>query len=308
MSGAECSGPRGRSDALRGSTSVDRPLRHGADTHCAAFTGSASDRSSRWRFDPKVRAVGRRRHDGAVSCRDVFRPVTGSPDDVRFFRLAQRFSVSVLGPDKALVFRIVHRDNLPWLLDNGLCCPKSARSDPGYVSIGSPRLIAKRRDRAVPVGPGRTLGDYIPFYFTPWSPMLMNMVTGWGEVRRRDRAEILFLVSSLPDLQAAGVSFVGTDRHSYLRLARFSTDPAEIIGWVDWDSLRKRDFRRDPDHPDRFERYQAECLVWERLDARHLRGIACQNDVERDRAERYVSESGLTTSVRTCPAWYFPDA
>ncbi len=29
---------------------------------------------------------------------------------------------SSLNPEKALIWRIVHRDNLPWILDNGLHC------------------------------------------------------------------------------------------------------------------------------------------------------------------------------------------
>ena len=118
----------------------------------------------------------------------------------------------------------------------------------------------------------------------------------------------MFLISSLHDLRAAGVRFVGTDRHAYLSLAQFSIDPTEIVERLDWNMLRQKDFRRDPDHPDRFERYQAECLVWRHLPARHLRGIACQNDVERDRAERHVSERDLSTNVRTWPLGYFPDA
>lgn len=30
-----------------------------------------------------------------------------------------------LNPEKALIWRIVHRDNLPWILDNGLHCANS---------------------------------------------------------------------------------------------------------------------------------------------------------------------------------------
>ncbi len=29
-----------------------------------------------------------------------------------------------LNPQKALIWRIVHRDNIPWILDNGLHCGK----------------------------------------------------------------------------------------------------------------------------------------------------------------------------------------
>ena len=212
-----------------------------------------------------------------------------------------------LRPEKALVFRIVHRDHVPWLLDHGLHAPSSGRLDPAYVPIGSPELIEKRRGRVVPVGTGGTLADYVPFYFPPWSPMLLNVVTGRG-VPRRNRGEIVFLIGSLHDLPAAGIPFVGTDRHAYLKLAQFSTDVGETVRHVDWASLQRRDFRRDPDDPGRFDRYQAECLVWRHLEIRHLRGIACQNDPDRGRLERLVAERGLSLPVRVLPEWYFPDA
>ena len=35
-----------------------------------------------------------------------------------------------LNPEKALIWRIVHRDNLPWILDNGVHCKSSAVQDP----------------------------------------------------------------------------------------------------------------------------------------------------------------------------------
>lgn len=70
-----------------------------------------------------------------------------------------------LNPEKALIWRIVHRDNLPWILDNGVHCRNSQVYDPNYVEIGNPDLIDKRAHRDVPVGPGGTLSDYVPFYF-----------------------------------------------------------------------------------------------------------------------------------------------
>lgn len=33
-----------------------------------------------------------------------------------------------LNPQKALIWRIVHRDNIPWVLDNGLHCGGTVRS------------------------------------------------------------------------------------------------------------------------------------------------------------------------------------
>jgi len=77
-----------------------------------------------------------------------------------------------LTPEKALIFRIVHRDNIPWILDHGLHCKKSKVLDPNYVEIGNLDLISKRDTHPVVPPPSGTLGDYIPFYFTPFSPMM----------------------------------------------------------------------------------------------------------------------------------------
>lgn len=83
-----------------------------------------------------------------------------------------------LTPERGLLFRITHIANLPWLLANGLLCASSTAHDPNFVTIGNPDLIERRRQRRVPIAPNGTLADYVPFYFTPKSPMLLNIKTG----------------------------------------------------------------------------------------------------------------------------------
>jgi hypothetical protein len=56
-----------------------------------------------------------------------------------------------LNPERALIFRIVHRNNVPWILDNGLCCRSSRVQAPSYLTIGNPDLIEKRQHRIVPI-------------------------------------------------------------------------------------------------------------------------------------------------------------
>ena len=105
-----------------------------------------------------------------------------------------------LNPDKALIFRITHRDNVPWILDNGLHSRNSGAVDPNFVQIGNPELIDKRQNREVPIPPSGTLSDYVPFYFTPFSPMMYNIKTGYGGIRTRRNDEIVIVVTSLPQL------------------------------------------------------------------------------------------------------------
>jgi hypothetical protein len=75
-----------------------------------------------------------------------------------------------LTPEKALIFRIVHRDNVPWILDNGLHCKNSKVLDPKFVEIGNHDLIGKRDKHPVVPPLSGTLSDYIPFYCLGSSP------------------------------------------------------------------------------------------------------------------------------------------
>ncbi len=85
----------------------------------------------------------------------------------------------LISPQKALIFRITHRDNIRWIFENGLHCRNSQRIDPDFVSIGNESLIQNRQQVIVPITPGGTLSDYVPFYFTPHSVMLFNIKTGY---------------------------------------------------------------------------------------------------------------------------------
>src|SRR5207302_9261358 len=90
----------------------------------------------------------------------------------------------LIDPAVARIFRITHINNIRWVLEHGLHCRNGASVDPNFVEIGNPDLISSRARRSVPVAPGGLLSDYIPFYFTPHSPMLYNIKTGMRVARR----------------------------------------------------------------------------------------------------------------------------
>jgi hypothetical protein len=209
-----------------------------------------------------------------------------------------------LTPEKALIFRIVHRDNVPWILDNGVHCKNSKLLDPNFVEIGNSDLIKKRGMHPVVSAPGGTLGDYIPFYFTPFSPMLYNIKTGWGGIRQRNNDEIVIMVSSLRRLQAKGVRFLFTDRHAYLAAAQFYSDLAHL-DQIDWDMLQRRDFRNNADDPSKKERYQAEALIHKHLPIGALSGLVCFNDDVLKFLSAALAQRNQTMRVVKKPDWYF---
>jgi hypothetical protein len=203
-----------------------------------------------------------------------------------------------LNPEKALIWRILHRANLPWVLQHGIHCGNSPVRFSEWVSIGNAELIGKRAVRPIPGSPGKTLGDYVPFYFTPFSVMLRNIHTGWNGIRQVPNADIVILVSSLRRVSQLGLPFLFTDSHAYSGLARFYDDLAHLDR-VDWPLLQRRDFKRDP------ERYQAEALVQGHVPLAALLGIVCHTDAVRADIEGKMHALGLALPVHTRPNWYF---
>ena len=182
-----------------------------------------------------------------------------------------------LNPQKALIWRIVHLNNLPWILAKGLHCRNSPMRDPGFVTIGNEELINRRAHRIVPLPPGGTLAGYVPPYFTPFSPMLYNIHTGHGGIRKHANEEIVILVSSVHKVRELGIPIIFTDRHAYPPLSRYFSDVARL-DQVDWPLLQQRDFRRDEDDPEKVERYQAEALVHRDLPVAALLGAIFYSD------------------------------
>ncbi|MGK2958297.1 MAG: DarT ssDNA thymidine ADP-ribosyltransferase family protein [Acidimicrobiales bacterium] len=66
----------------------------------------------------------------------------------------------------------------------------------GAPSIGHLHMKAKRRRIPVPVPPGGVVGDYVPFYLAPRSPMLYANDMGAVGDQARGQAGIVYLVTS----------------------------------------------------------------------------------------------------------------
>jgi hypothetical protein len=209
-----------------------------------------------------------------------------------------------LNPEKALIWRIVHRDNLPWIWENGLHCGNSAVSSPDWVNIGNPELTNKRAVHPVPLAPGGVLNDYVPFYFTPFSVMMKNIHSGWGGIDQRVNEEIVILVSSLPHLRDRGIPFLFTDMHAYYQWANYYNDLSDLDK-IDWAILQGRDFKRDPDDPAKFERYQAEALVYQHCPIDGLQGVVCYTESMKQQIEQQLANCGLSLSVHVRAKWYF---
>jgi hypothetical protein len=132
--------------------------------------------------------------------------------------------------------------------------------------------------------------------------MMMNIFSGRGVVQRT-RRDICILVSSLPKLLEMEHDFVFTDRHAYTDLANFYNN-LEDLETIDWEKIQDRDFRRDPEDPERFERYQAEALVYRHVPVGALIGVVCYSDPVKSEVVDLANELDIQIDIRTLPRWY----
>jgi hypothetical protein len=212
--------------------------------------------------------------------------------------------VDLINPERALIFRIIHRTNLPWVLAHGLHCGNSAERSERWVSIGNQELIAKRSQWPVAASPGGVLNDYVPFYFTPFSPMMYAIKTGWNGVQRHPPQEILILVSSLRQVAAQGLTWLFTDTHANNSMARYFSR-LDDLDRLDWRILQARDFKRDPNDPGKFGRYQAEALVHRHCPVQGLSGLVCFDEAAKMQAQQAVNAAGsVSLRIVKRTSWY----
>jgi|SRR5664279_5593417 len=207
-------------------------------------------------------------------------------------------------PRPTYIYRITHYRNVPWILDHGLHCRNSPTQDPDFVNIGNRDLVDKRAARVVGVPPGGVLNDYVPFYFCTHSVMLFNIHTRRVEGVEVRQEEVVYLVSTVEQLQTCQATFIFTDRHAYVQGAAYYTNLARLED-LDWPLIQGRDFRRDPNDPGKLERRAAECLVHHHVPFTAILQIACKDTERENFLHEQVTARQNAVTVIQAHQWYF---
>lgn len=204
-------------------------------------------------------------------------------------------------PNIVRVFRIVHIDNVEYLLTHGMFTKNHAQADPNYINIGDSGLIAQRN--TCPVGinpPNGVLGEYVPFYFGPLSPMLLNIKTGHRGITQRQQGEIVYIVCRVDTLVEHCEEWCFTDGHAKDRLTEFYND-LDDLNEIYWDAVSLRYWHPIEDFLDRQVRKQAEFLVKQQVPVNCISSIVVLNEARKTFVEEITTRLGLEIPVRVNP-------
>jgi hypothetical protein len=176
-------------------------------------------------------------------------------------------------PKPVWIYRLVHIDNLEYLLTNGVYTQNHPKADPNYINIGDTGLIAQRNNYPVKIAPpGGALGDYVPFYFAGHSPMLLNIKTGHRGITQRPQSELVYLCCRVDDIVANCAEWCFTDGHAKDSMTSFYNDLNDMNN-VDWNAVVLQYWFPIQTFLDRQTKKQAEFLVKNEVPVKCISGL-----------------------------------
>lgn len=206
-------------------------------------------------------------------------------------------------PDPIRVVHFTHIKNLEGIIADGLWSDAVCRREGlTEVEVGSTSIRQRRLELPVgAVGPGGNVGDYVPWYFGPRSPMMYALSRNNYEYRE-GFDKVVYLVSSVPRIIEMGCQWVASDRNAALTLAEFTDDEQELEEHISWEVIRARYWT---DYPDGADLRAAEFLVHESVPWEAVEGIVAKTEDTRTRAEAMVAGLDHSPRVVVRSQWYF---
>lgn len=202
---------------------------------------------------------------------------------------------------KTYLYRMTHIENIPHILRYGITHSSSHNANPDFIPIGDSTLISTRNDFLL--NNGRTLGEYIPFYFGRRTPMLYVMQKGYNMVRPTPAEDIVYCVTSVQKIIEQGLDFVFTDGHAVDKFTgQYAIDDINNIdNIVNRQDVNAMDWKKDTDL-DLKRRKQAEFLVCGDIAIDGILGFLVYNENAKTRILNYGANAA---NVLVKPIHYF---
>ena len=194
------------------------------------------------------------------------------------------------------IYRMTHIGNLASAMQDGaIYCSSHYPPDAPFVSIHNTDVQAKRACVFIPFQFGLTLCDCVPFYFGVLTPMLL--------VNKAHQDEIIYFITTVQAVAAAGCRFAFTDGHALMRISEWY-NTLEDLKRLDWESIHRQYWGRNVDPTGEYMRKkQAEFLVYNSLDWSLIEKIAVRTQ---DAAKEVVMIQAKFPAEKRKPVFIAP--
>jgi hypothetical protein len=202
-------------------------------------------------------------------------------------------------PEQVPIYHITDVVNLPGILAEGglLSDVAMAHRNPeiiGYAHIKKRRMEEIRVDCCS----GRFVGEFVPFYFCPRSPMLYTINRGNTGRQPGCQSSIVHLVSSVALGLGLNRAWAISDGNAGALYPSFYSD-LEALEVLDWEAIRATDWRG------RTNQKAAEFLVADSFPWTGIQIIACHNSTIAKAVEDMLNNYSHRPKVIVRPNWYY---
>ncbi len=208
------------------------------------------------------------------------------------------------------IVHFTHVENLTGIIAEGkLICDAVACRGVTRTEVGDVGIKEARRRRGVDAGPGGFVGDYVPFYFGPKSPMMFRIACDHrdnipGRYPDGDRP-LTYLATTVGAVVDAGLLWVATDGNAATATTRFCSALDELDDLIDWPLMTEKKWNNTPDDPDRQRRRMAELLVHGEVPLPVIKLVVAYSDRYADQIRTALGRHDLADRVVVRPTWYY---
>lgn len=161
------------------------------------------------------------------------------------------------------IYHMTHTSNLQGILDHGLLAHNNQYKETDISNLE----VNDRRRGAEPIY-GRSIHEYVPFYFNPRNAMLYRNQKTFGN-------DIIILGFSNKLVSADNVIF--TEGNAATGSTQFFTDIDELNDNIDWNYVWSNSWYNEPDGNEIKRVMMSEVLVYNKVKSKKLKVIYCQN-------------------------------
>lgn len=211
-------------------------------------------------------------------------------------------------PLEWLVWHFTTWANLERVVESGcLLCDRQAK--PAEL-VGDPGIKSGRMDQSVvvPTAMGYprnvTVGDHVPFYFTPRSPMLYKVLRG-GTAYDGDDTGLVMLGVCIRTVVKSDRAWCVSDRNAGSPFVKFSQSLASLGAFIDFELMKQYLWSRTPDDLDRQTRRAAEFLVLHHVPVTMVTHVVTSTQAGAVKASRVLENVGDARHYEVEPCFLY---
>jgi len=184
------------------------------------------------------------------------------------------------------VYHFTYIDNLEEIIKNGLLSTNlKTKKGIKHKDIANNEIQRRRSEMEVTCGPRGVIHDYVPFYFTKRSSMLLNVIKG----KNVDQEGIIYLAIPIEAVEDKSVVFSNSSANT-LTPPKFYSDATDLDK-LNWDIIDKWVWVPSPERLK--QEKMAELLIHDQVNFSDISFIVVWNSHVGDHVKKLLKNNGI---------------